>query len=56
MRQDARDDFEAWLWGQILLFGLLGASLALFVTKKSLPTHWALPELRLVLQTTVTLA
>src|SRR5215216_2759913 len=56
MRQEIRDDFQAWVWGQILLFGLLGASLALFVSKKSLPTHWALPELRLVLQTTVVLA
>src|ERR671936_612857 len=56
MRQDAREDFQAWLWGQVLLFGLLGASLALFVTKKSLPTHWPLPELRLVLQATVALA
>jgi signal transduction histidine kinase len=56
MRHDAREDFQAWVWGQILLFGLLGASLALFVTKKSLPTHWALPELRLVLQTIVGLA
>jgi signal transduction histidine kinase len=56
MRQDARDDFQAWVWGQILLFGLLGAALALFVTKDSLPTYWTLPELRLVLQTTVALA
>jgi signal transduction histidine kinase len=56
MRQDARDDFQAWVWGQILLFGLLGAALALFVTKESLPTSWTLPELRLVLQTTVALA
>ena len=56
MRQDAREDFQAWLWGQVLLFGLLAASLALFVTKKSLPTHWSLPELRLMLQTTVALA
>jgi signal transduction histidine kinase len=56
MRHDAREDFQAWVWGQILLFGLLGASLALFVTRKSLPTHWALPELRLVLQTIVGLA
>jgi signal transduction histidine kinase len=55
MRHEEREDFQAWVWGQILLFGLLGASLALFVSKKSLPTHWALPELRLVLQTTVAL-
>jgi hypothetical protein len=32
VRQDGRDDFQAWLWGEILLFGLLGSSLALFVT------------------------
>jgi signal transduction histidine kinase len=56
MRQDAHDDFQAWVWGQILLFGLLGAALALFVTKDSIPTFWTLPELRLVLQTTVALA
>jgi len=56
MRQDGRDDFQAWVWGQILLFGLLGAALALFVSKDSLPTYWTLPELRLVLQTTVALA
>ena len=51
MRQDDRDDFEAWLAGEILLIGLLGASLALFVTNKSLQTAVYLPELRLVLQT-----
>ena len=56
MRQDGRDDFQAWVWGQILLFGLLGAALALFVSKDSLPTYWTLPDLRLVLQTTVALA
>jgi signal transduction histidine kinase len=56
MRQDGKDDFQAWVWGQILLFGLLGAALALFVSKDSLPTYWTLPELRLVLQTTVALA
>jgi signal transduction histidine kinase len=56
VRHTEKDDFQAWLGGQILLFGLLGASLALFVSKDSLPTHWALPELRLVLQTTVGLA
>ncbi len=56
MRQDGKDDFQAWLWGQILLFGLLGASLLLFLTHKSLGTRWSLPELRLVLQTTVAVA
>jgi signal transduction histidine kinase len=56
MRHDNRDEFQAWLWGQVLLFGLLGASLALFLAHKSLPTHWEVPELRLALQTTVALA
>jgi signal transduction histidine kinase len=51
MRQDDRDDFEAWLAGEILLIGLLGASLALFVTNPHLQTQVYLPNLRLVLQT-----
>ncbi|TML72601.1 MAG: hypothetical protein E6G13_05160, partial [Actinobacteria bacterium] len=56
MRQDGREDFQAFLWGEILLFGLLGASLALFVAHRNLQTHWALPEVRLVLQTMVVVA
>jgi signal transduction histidine kinase len=56
MRQDERDDVQAFLWGQILLFGLLGASFALFIMRRDLQTHWVLPELRLVLQTVVTIA
>jgi signal transduction histidine kinase len=51
VRQDDRDDFQAWLAGEILLIGLLGASLALFVTNRHLQTAVYLPELRLVLQT-----
>lgn len=56
MRQDVKDDFQAFLWGEILLFGLLGASLALFVAHRSLQTHWSLPELRLVIQTVIAFA
>jgi signal transduction histidine kinase len=56
VRRDVNDDFQAFLWGQILLFALLGASLALFVADHHLQTRWQLPELRLVLQTTVGLA
>jgi signal transduction histidine kinase len=56
MRHDGRDDFQAFLWGQILLFGLLGASFAFFLAHRSLETDWMLPELRLVIQTAVTLA
>jgi signal transduction histidine kinase len=52
VRQDGKkDDFQAWLGGEILLIGLLGASLALFVTNPHLRTQVYLPDLRLVLQT-----
>jgi len=56
MRQDSRDDFQAWLWGEILLFGLLGSSLALFVTNHQLQTKFSLPQLGLVLQTVMAFA
>ena len=56
MRQDDRDDFQAWLAGEILLIGLLGASLALFVTNRHLQTEVYLPNLRLVLQTVAAFA
>ena len=51
-----RDDFQAWLWGEILLIGLLGASLALFLAYPDIRTSFDLPRLRLVLQTTMALA
>ena len=56
VRQDDRDDFQAWLAGEILLIGLLGASLALFVTNRHLQTEVDLPQLRLVLQTVAAFA
>ena len=56
MRQDSRDDFQAWLWGEILLFGLLGSSLALFVSNHDLQTKFSLPQLGLVLQTVMAFA
>ena len=56
MRQDSRDDFQAWLWGEILLFGLLGSSLALFVSNHELQTKFSLPQLGLVLQTVMAFA
>jgi signal transduction histidine kinase len=46
-----RNDLQSWLWGEILLAGLLGASLALFLVYPVLQTSWDLPELRLVIQT-----
>jgi len=56
MRRDDRDAYQAWLWGEVLLLGLLGAALALFVTYPSLRDTYELPQLRLVLDTAVTLA
>ena len=56
MRQDSKDDFQAWLGGEILLIGLLGASLALFAARRDLQTEVSLPELGLVLQTVAALA
>ena len=58
MKEDRkrRDDFNAWLWGECLLMGLLGASLALFLAYPDLHTSYDLPRLRLVLQTAMALA
>ncbi|MCW2976201.1 MAG: hypothetical protein JWM06_1482 [Actinomycetia bacterium] len=55
MRQ-SRSDYQSWLLGEILLTGLLGASLALFLAYPLLQTSWDMPGLRLVLQTTMALA
>jgi signal transduction histidine kinase len=54
--KENRNEYQAWLWGEILLAGLLGASLALFLAYPALQTSWELPSLRLVLQTTMALA
>jgi signal transduction histidine kinase len=52
-----KDDYQAWLLGEILLLGLLGASLALFLTHTNgLASSYSLPHLRLVLQTVVAIA
>ena len=56
MRQDNRDDYQAWLWSTVLLIWLLGAALALFVAYPSLRTSYSLPQARLVLDTVVMLA
>src|SRR5438477_13175718 len=48
--------YQSWLWGEVLLFGLLGATLALFVTYPNLRPTFDLPQARLVLDTTVALA
>jgi signal transduction histidine kinase len=48
--------FEGFLWGQVLLFGLLGATLGLFLAYPSLRAPYALPELKLVLATVFMIA
>ena len=56
MRHEERDDYQAWLWGEVLLIGLLGAALALFVAYPSFRNTYELPQARLVLDTAVMLA
>src|SRR5438093_6941396 len=56
MRRDDNDAYSAWLWGEVVLFGLLAAGLALFVAYPTLRDTYDLPQLRLVLDTAVTLA
>src|SRR5204863_10129398 len=48
--------YQSWLWGEVLLFGLLGAALALFVAYPDLRPTFELPQVRLVLDTMVALA
>jgi signal transduction histidine kinase len=50
------DRFEGFLWGLVLLFGLLGATLALFLAYPALRHPYSLPELKLVLATVFMLA
>jgi signal transduction histidine kinase len=54
--KERRSEYENWLWGEILLAALLGALLALFLSYPALRTRYDLPQLRLVLQTTMALA
>jgi signal transduction histidine kinase len=49
-----RSDFEGFLSGEIVLVALLGAALALFLSKPVLRVEYHLPELRLVLMTLYT--
>src|SRR2546429_5372592 len=56
MRHEERDDYRAWLGGDLLLIGRLGAALALFVAYPTSRNAYSLPQVRLVLDTAVTLA
>jgi signal transduction histidine kinase len=51
-----RTQLQAWLWGEVVLSGLLAASLALLVTYPALRTQYDRPQLLLMLETTMALA
>jgi signal transduction histidine kinase len=54
--RDMREDYQAWLAGEVLLIGLLSAAFALFASNPTLRSTYELPELRLVISTAITLA
>ncbi|MDQ3778361.1 MAG: hypothetical protein M3310_05785, partial [Actinomycetota bacterium] len=56
MRHQDRDAYQAWLVGELLLVGLLGAALGLFLAYPDLQTSYELPNLRLVLDVAMMLA
>ncbi|MBA3347268.1 MAG: hypothetical protein H0T13_01775 [Actinobacteria bacterium] len=56
MQRKAKDTFDSWLVGELLLVALLGAATTLFLTSPSLRSTYELPEGRLVLDTAVVLA
>ncbi|MBA3246383.1 MAG: hypothetical protein H0T61_14595, partial [Actinobacteria bacterium] len=56
MKNRARETFESWVVGELLLVALLGSATALFLTSPTLRSTYELPEGRLVLDTAVVLA
>jgi signal transduction histidine kinase len=50
-----RTELQSWLWGEVVLAGLLAASLALLLTYPALRTQYDRPQLLLVLETTMAL-
>src|SRR2546421_1532501 len=51
-----RTELQTWVWGEVLLAGLLAASLALLLTHPALRSQYDRPQLLLVLATTMALA
>jgi signal transduction histidine kinase len=51
-----RTELQAWLWGEVVLSGLLAASLALLLSFPALRTQYDRPELLLVIETVMALA
>lgn len=56
MNRRAKETFESWVVGELLLVALLGSATALFLTNPTLRSTYELPEGRLVLDTAVVLA
>jgi signal transduction histidine kinase len=56
MRRDHRPAYDAWLSGELLLFGLLGAALGLFIEYPNLRHAYDVPGLGLVLDTSIMVA
>ena len=51
-----RTELQTWLWGEVVLSGLLAASLALLLTYPTFRTQYYSPQLLLVLETIMALA
>ncbi len=51
-----RTELQAWLWGEVVLSGLLAASLALLLAYPGFRMQYDRPQLLLVLETTMALA
>jgi len=49
--EDKKSEFEGFLSGEMVLVALLGAGLALFLSRPGLRTSWNLPSLSLILMT-----
>ncbi len=56
MKPNGKDIYQTWLWGELALLGLLASAFATFAAYEALQTAYELPELRLVIATTVMLA
>jgi signal transduction histidine kinase len=56
MNRPQKDAYQTWLWGEALLLALLAAALTLFVVYPNLRQPYAVPHVRLVLDTVMTLA
>jgi signal transduction histidine kinase len=56
VKQERSDAYHSWLFGEMLVLGLLGAGLILFLAYPELGEPYDVPRLRLFLDTTIMLA